>query len=248
MRSALAIGLVLLLSRIAVADTPDANAGRKLFAEGQELYTKSDYDAAAAKFELAYAKDPDPAYMFNLAQAHRLGKRCARAASDYRTFLSLVSDPPNEAEVKIYIRDMDECSPKKPDPIVKAPPIQPPPDPAPVSHGEAHSRRKLAGLALGIGGAAVIGVAGFFTWDASFLAGRRDDVKSSCEPTSSCVATELVDYDSRGHRARTIAITSWAVGGAALVAGVVFWSSGGHEQRTLTIAPTANGAMIVGQF
>jgi len=248
MRSVLALGLVLLLSRLAVADTPDANAGRKLFAEGQELYTKSDYDGAAAKFELAYAKDPDPAYLFNLAQAHRLGKKCARAASDYRTFLSLVTDPPNEAEVKIYIRDMDECSPKKPDPIVK-PPIQPPPDPASVVHGEGHSRRKLAGLVLGIGGAAVIGVAGFFTWDTSFLAGRRDDLKRSCEPTSSCVATELVDYDSRGHRARTIAITSWAVGGAALVAGgVVFLSSRGHEQPTLTIAPTANGAMIVGQF
>jgi len=246
MRSILALTTLLALSRVTMADAPDVDRGRQLFAEGQTLYTRGDYDGAAAKFELAYAKDPDPAYVFNLAQAHRLARNCARAAIDYRKFLELVLEPPNEAEVEIYIREMDDCTPKKPDPIVKNP-IPQLPNPNSVTGSEGHSNRNVAGLALGISGVAVVAVAGFFTWDAKFLRDRRDSLQRSCAPTQACVGAELVDYDSRRGRAQTIAIASWATGGAALVAGAVMYlSRAGHEQPAVSITPAPGGMLVVG--
>ncbi len=38
---------------------------------------------AAERFELAYELDPDPAYLFNLAQAYRLGNVCAKSAAAF---------------------------------------------------------------------------------------------------------------------------------------------------------------------
>src|SRR5207248_8579217 len=81
------LALVLVLGAHATHAQPKADADRA-YAEGQTLYASGDYLAAAAKFERAYQLDPDPAVLFNIAQAYRLGKDCAHAGSRYRDYLS----------------------------------------------------------------------------------------------------------------------------------------------------------------
>ena len=74
-------------------------AARARFDRGQTLYNLGKLDEAIAEFEGAYELDADPAYLFNLAQAHRLRGNRPRALFFYRRYLDLSPDAPNRAEV-----------------------------------------------------------------------------------------------------------------------------------------------------
>ena len=75
------------------------DAARARFDRGQTLYNLGKLDEAIAELEGAYELDPDPAYLFNLAQAHRLRGNRPRALFFYRRFLALSPDAPNRAEI-----------------------------------------------------------------------------------------------------------------------------------------------------
>jgi hypothetical protein len=88
---------------------PKAEASAR-FAEGASKYDAADYLGAADKFKDAYASDPDPSYLFNIAQAYRFANDCADAADYYRRFLVAVSQPPNVDKVKGWLRDEEMCA------------------------------------------------------------------------------------------------------------------------------------------
>ena len=98
MRIAAALALVLAASA-ARAETP-AETARARFEKGEVLYNLGKLDDAIVEFDAAYSLDPDPAYLFNLAQAHRLRGHAERALFLYRRYLDLVPDAPNRAEVR----------------------------------------------------------------------------------------------------------------------------------------------------
>jgi tetratricopeptide (TPR) repeat protein len=94
--AALAVGAAPALANPA----PDPRkAAAAHFERGQTLYNLGKLDEAIVELEAAYQLDPDPVYLFNLAQAHRLRGNLPRAIFYYRRYLALSPDAPNRAEV-----------------------------------------------------------------------------------------------------------------------------------------------------
>lgn len=91
----------------ALADRPPREVAREHFDRGQTLYNLGKLDEAIAEFEGAYELDADPAYLFNLAQAHRLRGNHPRALFFYRRYLDLSPDAPNRAEVQERIAALE---------------------------------------------------------------------------------------------------------------------------------------------
>jgi len=247
MRSIITLALLAALALPVRADGPDAAAARALFEKGLADYKSGDFGAAAAKFELAYAKDPDPAYVFNVGQAHRLAKNCARAASAYRKFLHLAPSAANAAEVLIYIRDMDECTPK---PVPTGQPPPPPEQPAPPAAAPSYPMTTI--LSLGFGGFVLIGVGVGFAIEVQATENDRETVclaRNNC--TWSDAARERADaLDARGRRAALISISSFAIGGAALAGAVTLHllRKSAPKERAVTVVPAKGGGMITGTW
>jgi tetratricopeptide (TPR) repeat protein len=260
MRRALIVAVLLGWSGLASADNKAEAAAA--YNEGQQRYAAGDYLVAADRFEAAFALDPDPAYLFNIAQAYRFGNACAKAAASYRKFLGAVANPPNADKVQQFIQQADECAtaqvaaerPKPPpmDPVEQ----QPPPPPPPEKPGVPGRAQRAIGLGVFAGGLAMLGVATYYTRKGSQL---RDDREALCameiQSTGSCQWTaerEAAenDLEDRGERANRISYISWGVGGAAVIGGVLIWvlAPMPKEQRAVSIVPTPDGAMAYGTF
>jgi len=248
MRAFAAVVLIAALAQSARADDASARAARQLFAEGQAEYAKGDYRAAAAKFEAAFAKDPDPAYVFNLGQAYRLAKNCARAAATYRKLLELSPGAANADEVRAYIREMDACTASEPVPQQPPPTARPLPERPPPSASEAPRYPTTAVAALAVGAAALVGVGVWAALDARSAARERETL---CLAVDGCVwgdaqDRESDDLDSRGTRSSVIAIGSLVVGGAAIAGAVTLHVLHVRHRRdhALSISPTRGGAIV----
>jgi tetratricopeptide (TPR) repeat protein len=227
-----------------------------LYEEGGKLYAAGEFKAAAARFEQAYALDPDPAYLFNAAQAYRLGGACAEAARSYQKFLDEVPDPPSRDKVLAWRDAQAACARapagagvRKPAELEELMPIERAPTPLPVApHPTARGHRGLAYGAVGVG-IAGLGVAGFFTWDAGYLADARDRLGARCSAAAPCDGARLEDYDDRGHRATTIAVVSYAVGGAAIATAIALFVTGReHHDPALALVPSPGGGLVVAGF
>ena len=75
--------VLLLVTGVARADDSEAH-----YDKGKQLYAAKDFVGAVAEFEAARAIDPQPRYVFNLAQAQRMAGRCADAVTSYEAFLA----------------------------------------------------------------------------------------------------------------------------------------------------------------
>jgi len=252
--------VVLACASTAAADPKRAAA---VFALGQADYDAGKYVAAADKFETAYALDPDPAYLFNIAQAHRLGNACAKAAAAYRKFLDIVPSAPNAAKVRQWIEQTDECAktqePARPatsepsTPILPSAPRSEPEPERPPSSPPGRGQR-IAGIAIGAAGLVGIGVAAYFTYQASDYTSQREALcAQEIASGGTCQWTEEREQqenalDDKGDRAQLRARIAWGVGGAALVGGVVLYllAPSAREHTSVTIAPSQGGAMAFG--
>src|SRR5258708_594302 len=90
-RAAPVIGGVLL---VALALPHQAHAQAKVSAKehykkGLSLYALGKYSDAAAEYEAAFELEPDPALLYNAAQAHRLAGNKPRALTLYQSFLRM---------------------------------------------------------------------------------------------------------------------------------------------------------------
>jgi len=87
---------------------------KKLFEEGMVQYDLRRFDAAITLFEKAFETRPDPVFLYNIAQAHRMAGRPADAAAFYRNYLRKAPDAPNAADVKGWITTLDKEAGGKP--------------------------------------------------------------------------------------------------------------------------------------
>ncbi len=99
--------LLVALGGIAHADSSTASA-KAHYEKGTTLYDLGRYLDAAHEYEEAYAAKNDPALLFNVAQAYRLGGDNAAALRTYRSFLRRVPDPPNRADVERHIANLQQ--------------------------------------------------------------------------------------------------------------------------------------------
>lgn len=265
---------LLLAATVALAATPahadptarDKAAAQQAYAAGQAKYDAGDFLGAAEKFSAAYQHDPDPVYLFNLAQAYRFAKRCRDAADSYRRFLAAVPDAPNRDKVQHYLEEVDACARTQPlaEPGTTAPdagsatasgaPDQPAPErdhSAAPSNGSPpairpHRREPehsytLSMTAVGLGAAGIVGLAvgAYFTWDVHDITAQRD---RACK-SGGCDGLQLRDFDNRGTTAEHREIAAYALGGAALAAAIILLWHEDHARYTIAVAPTPSGAV-----
>jgi len=96
----------LLVAGVAHAD--DRGTAREHFLKGSRAFDLGTYDEAIAEYGAAYRLKEDPALLYNIAQAHRLGGHTAEALRFYRVFLSRMPAAPNRVEVDAKIRDLQK--------------------------------------------------------------------------------------------------------------------------------------------
>lgn len=114
------------------AADPRLDAARAHSQEGDAYYKLEKYANAIAEYEQAYLAKPDPSFLYNIAQCHRLMGNGPEAIKFYRRFLKDAPNAPNRAIAEKHIRDLEDASARgttSPPP----PPSSSPPPPAPVA-------------------------------------------------------------------------------------------------------------------
>jgi tetratricopeptide (TPR) repeat protein len=222
------------------------------YAEGQRRYGAEDYRGAAAQFVSAYELEPDPAYLFNIGQAYRLGGRCGDAARYYRKFLVEVPRAPNAGAVAVYLRDLEPCVAKE----AAAEAAPPRAAEVPRAPGPRHPTART--LAFGVAGAGLATGIGFAIY-VEYLEGKRDAVCDGCT-WSAAVQRRADDLDRRGRRGQIAEVAGYTVGGLALAAALVLQlvdrrgaasearADRSRSGREIAITPTRSGAAITLAF
>jgi tetratricopeptide (TPR) repeat protein len=145
--------VLLFVAAAARADDPERIAvARQHFQMGRELYLKGRFDDAASEFEVGYRFQPQPLFLYNIAQSARRAGRVDKAIDQYRRYLAADPNAPERAEVERYLAELEH---------LRAASTPPPTAPAPAPAPHARSRRGLW-IGLGVGAAAVV-VAGVAT-------------------------------------------------------------------------------------
>jgi tetratricopeptide (TPR) repeat protein len=135
--SSLVAVLLLLFAALPAAAADDTQSARAHFARGTKLYDLGRYLDAAKEYEATYELKDDPALLFNIGQAYRLGKNYPDAIRAYKSFLRRVPASDQRASIEGYIADMQAAIERE---QAKPPPPAPPPSgtttaptPAPVA-------------------------------------------------------------------------------------------------------------------
>jgi tetratricopeptide (TPR) repeat protein len=92
---------------LVLATAAHADAARDHFKQGTTYYALGKYPEAAVEYEHAYELHPDPALLYNAAQAHRMAGNKPRALLLYNNYLRLYgSAAKNRGEVQRFINQL----------------------------------------------------------------------------------------------------------------------------------------------
>lgn len=262
MSTRIVAALVLGLAARDVAAQPDGTAkarAQAAFADGQQHYAAGDYVEAGQTFEAAYALDADPAFLFNAAQAYRLGRACTKAAALYRAFLRDVPDPPNRTKVEQYLAQSDACArtepatPPPPVPVVTKEAVRP--LPIDVREDDPGRTKRQVGIASMIAGGAVLGLGLYLTHRVGVYETEREGLCAGASSTVLCEwdaakGVRSEELESSGTRAEVGSWVAYGIGGAALITGAILYLTHGKAEGapSVVITPTTNGALAVGSF
>jgi hypothetical protein len=124
----------------AIAADARTESAREHYLQGESFYKISRFASALDEYEQAYLAKPDPTFLYNIAQCHRMIGNRADAARFYRNYLNDAPAAANREAVEKLIKELEAAAPgQKPTPAPVAPPApaQPPaqaiPAPAPTS-------------------------------------------------------------------------------------------------------------------
>jgi tetratricopeptide (TPR) repeat protein len=110
---------------------------REHYLQGDAYYKLDKYAEALREYEQAYIAKPDPSFLYNIAQCHRLTGDRADALKFYRRYLRDAPAAPNRAIAEKHIREL-EASLAHPAEHGEAPPptlaaLPPPSPPSPTT-------------------------------------------------------------------------------------------------------------------
>ena len=127
------VPLVLLLSLFASrAFADDREQAQKHYSAGIAHYNLREYKEAIKEFEASYRLAPDPVFLFNLGQCHRLLKRDRDALYFYQAYLRARPEAENRAEVEKRIDALKKTVAALPPETT--PPETTPPTSTPATH------------------------------------------------------------------------------------------------------------------
>jgi tetratricopeptide (TPR) repeat protein len=249
-----------LLLAVLLGSTPAFAAGTEAdvaeakvhYDRGMTHYHLGEFPAAVEEFKSAYGLSQAPGLLFNLGQATRLGHQYEQALYFYRTYLRLMPDATNRADVEQRITELQplaEAERARAEAAKK--PLAPPPaivvGPS-LTSGPARQPRpsgrplRLGGIVLGAAGVGILG-AGIGLGVAALSAQSQLSKLAHDRGTWS---SSQADVYQRGKAEATSATALYAVGGVALATGVVLYLIGRHRDHTrFAVAPGLGGAQAL---
>lgn len=144
-RSLAVAGLILVLvTTVARAEAPGGDHVRT----ARELIGQQRFPEAAAEFELAYQQSKDPALLYEMATAHRLGGNKAKALELYQRYLAIAPDGAKSKLAYDWIEALTTGAPtvRRAPEVRKPEPRAPEPQPPEVSAEDAERLRQEAAL------------------------------------------------------------------------------------------------------
>jgi tetratricopeptide (TPR) repeat protein len=119
----------------------DRSEARRVYDEATAAFGLGHYAEAAEKYEKAFSIHPDPALLYNCAQAYRLAGNHARALELYRNYLRLYPDRSNAEEARSQVAALSKAIDEEKQGAVAPPPVAPiaatPPPVAPMPSSSA---------------------------------------------------------------------------------------------------------------
>lgn len=208
-------------------------------------YDVQKYQEAVAEYQKAYEIGGDPAMLYNVAQAYRLGDQLTEALHTYRRYLQRSPTARNREDVERKIADLEQAiearrkaaeaaaqARQAATPAPSATPAPATPPPSPGGDGSMSGLR-IAGIAVLSVGVAGLGTAGVAGWIASK---KGDDLTQA----SMNADRFNPDVESSGKRWNTIAVAS-VIGGSALavVGTILIVTAPGNSEREPSTTRTA---------
>ena len=140
----------------AIAEPVANERAFELFQRGDELYRQGQFAEAAEKFREAYALDPNPTLLYNLARSYESLGDLERAAETYRDYLEKQPEATDRAAIERRIETLEQQIAEREalERAAKRPPpkAEPAPAPAPASAGPG----PVPWVLVGIGAAALV--------------------------------------------------------------------------------------------
>ncbi len=252
------------------APTADKKAEAKaLYEQGLSHYNLGEFDEAIKAFRAAYAIEPAPGLLFNIAQSFRLKKDYEQATYFYQTYLRLKPDAPNRPDVEARLQEMQEAlaeqkkmqsappigtvtpeggSASTPGPTTTTSPTTPTVtvDKTPVATDDGKNQTFItAGYATAGAGAALLLTGLIF---GEMAKSNESDLNGLSTNMGMWSQANQDKYDA-GKRDNTIAVISFVAGGAAVATGAALYLFGTMHKSSTSVAvtPTAHGtALAVG--
>jgi hypothetical protein len=131
-RSGLVVLLGLLVAFPWKVRADDGDQARSFLNKATAAYGLGHYAVAAENFEKAYELRPDPALLYNAAQAHRLAGNKQRALELYQSYLRMYGKKDQSEEVERHIRDLKQAI-SRDEAVATAPPVTPAPVSVPLT-------------------------------------------------------------------------------------------------------------------
>ena len=106
--AAVVVACALVTAARADAPTPEARAvAREHYEKAVSHFNANEYAAAAEEFLAVYKAVPQPALLYNAAQAYRLGGDGPRALDKYRAFLQAAPAAKQKEDVERHIKELE---------------------------------------------------------------------------------------------------------------------------------------------
>ena len=253
----------------------DGNAkAKQLYDEGFRHFNVAEYPQAIESWKQAYLLSQKPLLLFNIGQAYRLSGDCKQAMTFYDNYQNAETAIKNQEELDQAIAACKAADAKpadakpadakpvdakpadaKPTPAITTttpppvadtpassppPPVrpEPPPQPPPPSEpAQTSNSRRTIGLITGIAGVVFEGAAVVFAIQGQGKASDAEKVTMWDQHAR--------DLESAGQRDNKLAWGFGIAGGAAIVAGVVLYVTGGESaEHGVAIIPIRGGAQL----
>jgi tetratricopeptide (TPR) repeat protein len=96
-------------------------AARRHFQDGSKAFSLGEFEAAIKEYRAAYNAKPDPAFLYNIAQAYRLAGDAGQAVFFYKSYLHNLPEAPNRQEVEERIVALEPLVARSKTPTVAEP-------------------------------------------------------------------------------------------------------------------------------
>lgn len=224
MRSHAALALLLAAPPAIAASPGDVAAAQAAYNEGVAAFKAERYEEALGRFEAAYALDPSPILLYNMARANEELGRPAAAINRFEQYLDAAPDASDRADVERRVRIMRAIVENIEDGDRLALTATEVP-PAPTSLRPFAYGALAAGAVMVV--VAVVGVVDLETARDDF--DRADSVR------------EKQRAEDDGDTAAITANVGWITGGLLLATGGVLWAL---EPEAALVAPPAPPALV----